>query len=772
MKIRNLRYLMASVLGGLVLSLALILLVGQTAIVEANSSILYVASDGNCNGATPCYGNIQTAVDAAISGDIIKVTEGVYTDIQIQENITQVVYINKNIILQGGWNEDFTIRNPLAYQTILDGQRQGPVVHITSGSAPTIEGFVITNGDGSGVSPCGWSWVSGCGGGIYINHASPIISNNTISSNIGSSRTDGYGWGGGIHVSAWSYGGMNTQIVDNTIMNNIGSTANVGQGGGISLFGGAPLLENNRIEQNVGSTFSEGSGGGINSQHSSALIVRNIISGNIGSTVAERWGMGGGLYFQGGRPVLEKNQIAYNTANPNFWLGDSGGAIHFWVSGPFTVTNNLFIGNTGMRGSGVNIDGSSATNGSSGVLINNTFVENRNDSDEGEGIRVGAYCNVALVNNIVVSHTVGITVSHPYSSSVNATHNLFWANTNDPIVGSNAVIGSPEFVGNGDYHITLGSAALDAGINAGVATDIDGEARPFGLATDIGADEWATVQTTAEPSTMATITAIVYGLTTTVNIPSGAVTESTDLVYTAFATAGHVNPPQFSFAGHAFDLGAYRGGLLLDRFTFDVPVTLTLYYSDDDIAELDEETLVLKYWNGSEWANAACGEYNRQPVENWLAVPICHLSRFALFGAQIQPAVTITKQVLPEGQVRYGDKLTYTLVISGAPGAEVGIYDPLTSTTFIRFVEKPDGIEYANHAITGTMVITPTNSVTLSFVVQVGVPGTVGIYVDVSNTACIYPAGQTISMCKWSNTVTNQAYRPYTIFLPLVVRNQ
>ena len=50
----------------------------------------------------------------------------------------------------------------------------------------------------------------------------------------------------------------------------------------------------------------------------------------------------------------------------------------------------------------------------------------------------------------------------------------------------------PAFVDpdNGDYRIGAGSAAIDAGVDAGVTTDIDGETRPFGAGYDIGADEW------------------------------------------------------------------------------------------------------------------------------------------------------------------------------------------------------------------------------------------------------------------------------------------
>jgi hypothetical protein len=39
------------------------------------------------------------------------------------------------------------------------------------------------------------------------------------------------------------------------------------------------------------------------------------------------------------------------------------------------------------------------------------------------------------------------------------------------------------------YHLMNGSAAIDRGIDAGMTTDIDGDARPQGLAHVLGADE-------------------------------------------------------------------------------------------------------------------------------------------------------------------------------------------------------------------------------------------------------------------------------------------
>jgi hypothetical protein len=60
-------------------------------------------------------------------------------------------------------------------------------------------------------------------------------------------------------------------------------------------------------------------------------------------------------------------------------------------------------------------------------------------------------------------------------------------------------------------------------------------------------------------------------------------------------------------------------------------------------------------------------------------VALDHLSEFALLGEAASSApssTTIAKSVTPQGQVYYGDELTYTLVISAAPGTQLGLYDP------------------------------------------------------------------------------------------------
>jgi hypothetical protein len=125
--------------------------------------------------------------------------------------------------------------------------------------------------------------------------------------------------------------------------------------------------------------------------------------------------------------------------------------------------------------------------------------------------------------------------------------------------------------------------------------------------------------------------------TTVFHIPPSAVTETILLAYSAVnATSA---PPGYAFANRAFELEAYRNGVFTSGFAFSAPVTVTINYTDTELVGMGESTLRLYYWNNdtSEWEDSATtcmlnSAYNRQPNENWLAVPICHLSKFALFG--------------------------------------------------------------------------------------------------------------------------------------------
>lgn len=149
----------------------------------------------------------------------------------------------------------------------------------------------------------------------------------------------------------------------------------------------------------------------------------------------------------------------------------------------------------------------------------------------------------------------------------------------------------------------------------------------YGSDIDVYLPDWPLVPTDTPTTLTYTDT---NGSETALHIPVGALTETVMIAYTPTVT--DTVPSGFSIIGQPFDLDAFREGIFVDGlFTFLAPVTITLSYSNTDVIGVDEDAITLDYWNDNVgvWEDAACGLYDRHPAENWLAVPICHLSRFA-----------------------------------------------------------------------------------------------------------------------------------------------
>jgi hypothetical protein len=124
----------------------------------------------------------------------------------------------------------------------------------------------------------------------------------------------------------------------------------------------------------------------------------------------------------------------------------------------------------------------------------------RGEDGIGVGVNVGASSTVTATNNIVVSHTIGISGT---TTTATLSYNDVWGNSQADYAGlppgPNDVSVDPLFrhPAGDDYHLCAGSPLIDAGTNQDApATDVDGDARPYdgdndGAAlTDIGADEW------------------------------------------------------------------------------------------------------------------------------------------------------------------------------------------------------------------------------------------------------------------------------------------
>ena len=53
-----------------------------------------------------CHTTIQAAVDAASPGDEIRVEQGHYNDVHVRDNAVQVVQVDKDLTIRGGYDND------------------------------------------------------------------------------------------------------------------------------------------------------------------------------------------------------------------------------------------------------------------------------------------------------------------------------------------------------------------------------------------------------------------------------------------------------------------------------------------------------------------------------------------------------------------------------------------------------------------------------------------------------------------------------------------
>src|SRR5205814_7314993 len=110
----------------------------------------YVAPNGNCGGRLPCYDSVQAAVDAAASGDEIRIAAGKYSGVQTHGDIRALVYISNTLTMQGGYStSNWTSADPENNPTTLDADKLGTVVLVTGNITVTIAGLNITGGFGN-----------------------------------------------------------------------------------------------------------------------------------------------------------------------------------------------------------------------------------------------------------------------------------------------------------------------------------------------------------------------------------------------------------------------------------------------------------------------------------------------------------------------------------------------------------------------------------------------------------------------------------------------
>ena len=462
------------------------------------SGIRYVNASGSDAGnlctapSLPCR-SIQHAVDQAQPGEEVRIAGGTYSGVGVRNGISQTVYISKSLAIRGGYSAaNWAVPDTAANPTILDAQRQGRVLYATGDIHITLEGLRITGGDATGLggyTQAGWTAAWDAGGGVYVRFAAGEIRDCRVYSNTAGS---GYSVGGGL--SLWQ---TSLSLRDSVVSEN----ASGHFGGGLFLREVTGSIRGDTVISNTSEY-----GGGLFAQSPDVHITRNVIQGNVATN------NGGGIAMMWTTGTLESNSIVTNTANLR------GGGLDLDRS-PITMVGNTIVGNVAnaVLGGGMriiqsdallvnNVVAANVCNGtgagihvmnSSPRLLHTTFADNRGGDGSAAHVasQSGAFSRAVFTNTILSGHTVGITVTQ--GNTVTLASTLWHANASD-WAGAGALghtqdyAGPPAFVNpaGGDYHIGAASSAIDQGVDAGVTTDLDGHVRPWGLAPDLGADEY------------------------------------------------------------------------------------------------------------------------------------------------------------------------------------------------------------------------------------------------------------------------------------------
>lgn len=120
-----------------------------------------------------------------------------------------------------------------------------------------------------------------------------------------------------------------------------------------------------------------------------------------------------------------------------------------------------------------------------------------------------------------------------------------------------------------------------------------------------------------------------------ITIPAGACDGELDVLLTPLVGPSHDYKPMY-WGKNSFELSAWNAHGSVTQFL--KPLSFTIYYFEDDFNVMPEEELVVKLFDKdyAVWRDAisTCpdGEYTRNFDENWLRLPVCHLTEFGLFN--------------------------------------------------------------------------------------------------------------------------------------------
>ena len=324
-------------------------------------------------------------------------------------------------------------------------------------------------------------------GGAIDNNGALTLSDTELRNNLaqggngGRGRSDG-GYGGvglGGALSLWGSDPLilnNVQLLTNTVQGGDGDYgADLGGDGGSSnggaLFSEPPLTMTNSHFQNNGAVAGAagkadgGSDGNVGLSEGGAIYAAETLVITATSFFANSADHGGAIYQFNSDFTLDQRIVNSLFAHNAAWLLSTGAAIHYNDEGAVELLHNT-----------ISTAGAGTPTGVAALWFDQA-------------------ASVAITNTIIVAHDLGMA-NNDSALTVTGAGNLFFGNSTADTVGNVAAgfalpSGDPAFVdaATDDYRLTSSSAAIERGVDAGLADDFDGALRPQGIAPDAGAFE-------------------------------------------------------------------------------------------------------------------------------------------------------------------------------------------------------------------------------------------------------------------------------------------
>ncbi len=392
----------------------------------------------NVNSASPTapYTNwataaadIQSAVDAANSGDLILVTNGVYqTGGKINAGTNRVSVDSKILTIQSVNGPTVTTIKGYQVPGTTNGASSVRCVYLASGA--TLSGFTLTNGS---------TIAGGNGGGVYCQSVSSIVSNCVITGNAAVN-------GGGGYAGTF----LNCSIIGNTAFTN---------GGGV--FGGAvtDCVITGNSAQNGGGTYGN-------------TPINCTVAGNMASLA------GGGFYASAGGAYMYDCIVDYNTApnGSNFYLAKLVYCCTMPSSDTGSITNApLFVDQ--VHGDFHLQPGSPCINAGANSYVTGGTDLDGNPRIVGGSVDMGAYEFQAPIRYVNLNNAAPAS---PFTNWVTAATNIQdaidAANAGDFVVVSNGIYqtGGRVVFGTMTNRVAVSEPVTVQSVNGAAATVIAG----------------------------------------------------------------------------------------------------------------------------------------------------------------------------------------------------------------------------------------------------------------------------------------------------------